>query len=170
MIATHPVSSGAVSANRRVPFACGPFPGPSSSHYWAKRLLGAMMASGYLLVGRKVRARMSLQAYITLVYGVAAVLLTGCATKTTPVDPMTTTAAINLRMAMRNLWDAHVTWTRLYIISAVAKMPDAPAAAARLMQNQDDIGNAIKPYYGDDAGMKLLRSPGAQVEDSSQLS
>lgn len=42
-------------------------------------LLGAMMASGYLLVGRKVRARMSLQAYITLVYGVAAVLLTGLA-------------------------------------------------------------------------------------------
>ncbi len=38
-------------------------------------LLGAMMASGYLLVGRRVRQRMALTAYITLVYGVAAILL-----------------------------------------------------------------------------------------------
>lgn len=38
-------------------------------------LLGAMMATGYLLVGRRIRQKMSLSAYITLVYGVAAILL-----------------------------------------------------------------------------------------------
>ena len=38
-------------------------------------LLGAIMATGYLLVGRRVRQKMHLSAYITLVYGVAAVLL-----------------------------------------------------------------------------------------------
>jgi drug/metabolite transporter (DMT)-like permease len=38
-------------------------------------LLGAVMATGYLLVGRRVRQRMDLTAYITLVYGMAAVLL-----------------------------------------------------------------------------------------------
>ncbi len=92
---------------------------------------------------------------IALTALLAAVLLTGCATKAAPVDPMTTTAGINLRMAMRDLWVAHTTWTRMYIVSAVAKLPDATDAAARLMQNQEDIGNAIKPYYGDDAGMKL---------------
>jgi drug/metabolite transporter (DMT)-like permease len=38
-------------------------------------LLGAIMATGYLLVGRRVRQKMDLRAYITLVYGIAAVLL-----------------------------------------------------------------------------------------------
>ncbi|HSR12348.1 MAG TPA: DMT family transporter [Thermodesulfobacteriota bacterium] len=38
-------------------------------------LLGAVMATGYLLVGRRIRQKVNLAAYITLVYGVAAVLL-----------------------------------------------------------------------------------------------
>jgi hypothetical protein len=56
---------------------------------------------------------------------------------------------------MRKLWEDHVTWTRLYIVSAVADLPDADATAQRLLQNQVDIGNAIKPYYGDAAGNQL---------------
>lgn len=57
--------------------------------------------------------------------------------------------------AMRALWEDHITWTRLYIVSAVAGLPDAQAAAERLLQNQVDIGNAIKPFYGDAAGERL---------------
>ena len=34
-------------------------------------------------------------------------------------------------------------------------MPDTNIVAQRLLQNQEDIGNAIKPYYGNDAGNKL---------------
>lgn len=57
--------------------------------------------------------------------------------------------------AMRKLWEDHITWTRVFIISAAADSPDKPAATERLLQNQVDIGNAIKPYYGDEAGNKL---------------
>ena len=57
--------------------------------------------------------------------------------------------------AMRKLWEDHVTWTRLYIVSAAAGLPDAQATAGRLLQNQVDIGNAIKPFYGDAAGERL---------------
>src|SRR5215216_4418583 len=60
-----------------------------------------------------------------------------------------------LRNAMRKLWEDHITWTRVFIISAAADMPDKGPATDRLLQNQVDIGNAIKPYYGDAAGEKL---------------
>lgn len=60
-----------------------------------------------------------------------------------------------LRVTMRKLWEDHITWTRMYIVSAAAGLPDADATAARLLQNQTDIGDAIKPYYGEEAGNKL---------------
>jgi hypothetical protein len=56
---------------------------------------------------------------------------------------------------MRKLWSDHVVWTRQYIVAAVANDPSAQAAATRLLKNQDDIGNAIVPYYGSDTGRKL---------------
>lgn len=57
--------------------------------------------------------------------------------------------------AMRKLWEDHITWTRLYIVSAAADLPDKDATAGRLLQNQQDIGDAIKPFYGDEAGEQL---------------
>jgi hypothetical protein len=51
----------------------------------------------------------------------------------------------------------HITWTRLYIVSAAADLPDKSATADRLLQNQADIGNAIKPFYGEAAGEQLTK-------------
>jgi hypothetical protein len=60
-----------------------------------------------------------------------------------------------LHDAMRKLWTDHTTYTRSYIVSAVAGLPDLPTVTQRLLRNQDDIGNAVKPFYGEDAGKKL---------------
>ena len=57
--------------------------------------------------------------------------------------------------AMRKLWEDHITWTRLAIVSFAGGLPDLQATEARLLANQVDIGNAIKPYYGSTAGNRL---------------
>jgi hypothetical protein len=59
------------------------------------------------------------------------------------------------RAAMRELWEDHVVWTRQVIVAIIAGTPDTDAALARLLRNQADIGNAIKPFYGDAAGEQL---------------
>jgi hypothetical protein len=62
---------------------------------------------------------------------------------------------------MRKLWEDHITWTRMVIVDFAAGLPDLPNAEKRLLRNQADIGDAIKPYYGAAAGKaltKLLRT------------
>jgi len=59
--------------------------------------------------------------------------------------------------AMRKLWEDHITWTRLYIVSFAADLPDTDAVATRLLKNQEDIGDAIRPIYGDAAGDQLTQ-------------
>jgi hypothetical protein len=62
---------------------------------------------------------------------------------------------VALRMDMRKLWEDHITWTRLAIISLEGGTPDTDATVGRLLRNQVDIGNAIKPFYGTAAGDAL---------------
>ena len=63
--------------------------------------------------------------------------------------------ALTLHDGMRTLWTEHVVYTRNFIISALAGLEDTPKVTERLLRNQDDIGNAIKPVYGDAAAKKL---------------
>ena len=56
---------------------------------------------------------------------------------------------------MRRLWEDHITWTRLAIVTFAADAKGFPATAERLLQNQEDIGDAIKPFYGEAAGDRL---------------
>jgi hypothetical protein len=68
---------------------------------------------------------------------------------------MAQSASETLRDGMRKLWEDHITWTRLYIVAASADLPVKDATAQRLLRNQTDMGDAIKPYYGDEAGTQL---------------
>jgi hypothetical protein len=59
--------------------------------------------------------------------------------------------------SMAKLWEDHIVWTRMVIVDFAAGLPDLKAAETRLLRNQTDIGNAIKPYYGPAAGHALTQ-------------
>jgi hypothetical protein len=69
--------------------------------------------------------------------------------------PMYALSRDAFQSSMRKLWEDHVTWTRLYIVSAAAGLPDTQVTAQRLLDNQRDIGNAVADFYGKAAGDKL---------------
>jgi hypothetical protein len=69
--------------------------------------------------------------------------------------PELSAKAVAFRGAMDKLWEDHIVWTRMVIVDFAAELPDLKTAEARLLRNQADIGNAIKPYYGRAAGNKL---------------
>ncbi len=62
---------------------------------------------------------------------------------------------VQLKAAMQKAWIDHTIWTRSYIVSAISNRPDQKYVLDRLLRNQQEIGDLIKPYYGEAAGNKL---------------
>ena len=67
----------------------------------------------------------------------------------------TSDAQSALRTGLRKLWADHAIWTRQYIVAFATDGADAGAAANRLLKNQEHIGAAIVPFYGQGAGDQL---------------
>jgi hypothetical protein len=76
---------------------------------------------------------------------------------------------LDLRIAMRTLWDDHTTWTRAAVVSVAGNLPDISSVVNRLMKNQEDIGNAIKPFFGEQAGMKLTELLKEHIQQAYDL-
>jgi hypothetical protein len=56
---------------------------------------------------------------------------------------------------MRKLWEQHVEWTRLAIVTFADGSAGFDATARRLLRNQQDIGNAFTTFYGRRTGHHL---------------
>lgn len=97
----------------------------------------------------------------TIILAIAGLFLfaiSGCepaGDKASPHIPPPTDAYIQLNRAMRNLWSDHMHWTYVTVDAYLNNKPAFNAHIARLLQNQRDIGNAIKPYYGQANGDTL---------------
>lgn len=83
--------------------------------------------------------------------------------------PMAVNKSHDLKIAMNKLWEDHISWTRNVILCLADGLPGADQAVKRLMQNQVDIGNAVKPYYGEDAGNKLTELLKAHIAISADV-
>jgi LysM repeat protein len=58
-------------------------------------------------------------------------------------------AQVDLNNYIRMLWEQHVFWTRLAILSIVFDLPDANATTSRLLRNPKDFEVLLRPLYGD---------------------
>ena len=72
-------------------------------------------------------------------------------------QPQQSAKALAFHRAMDKLWEDHVTWTRMVIVDFAANLPSLKTTETRLLRNQVDIGNAIKPFYGRAAGNQLTK-------------
>jgi len=101
--------------------------------------------------------RLLMAPFAMLVVGLFATGLAGAAPQDASASAVMSRQAFH--DAMRTLWAGdHIVWTRCYIVSAATlpeNLPDTGATADRLLFNQTEIGNAIKPFYGDAAGNAL---------------
>jgi hypothetical protein len=109
-----------------------------------------------ILLARPI-SRLALVALLALALGGAAIVLTPRAHDHDTASAASRADRSAFHDAMRELWEDHIVWTRMVIVSAADDLPDLSTAVDRLLRNQDDIGDAIKPFYGEAAGEELSR-------------
>ncbi len=78
-------------------------------------------------------------------------------------------SAITFKTNMRKLWEEHIFWTRNVIFCLVDDLPGNVQAVKRQLQNQIDLGNAIKPYYGDAAGDRLTELLYTHINTTTEI-
>ena len=68
-----------------------------------------------------------------------------------------TKAEVELMEHLRLLWEQHVAWTRMTIISIAESLPDVDLVTKRLLQNPIDFELALKPFYGEKLAFELAQ-------------
>lgn len=51
----------------------------------------------------------------------------------------------------RKLWEDHITWTRVVIMGILDELPGTDVYVERLLQNYEDMEEALAPHYGEEA-------------------
>lgn len=71
------------------------------------------------------------------------------------VSPLSTTKFQELHNAMQKLWSEHMQWTYQTVDAFFHEPAALESNLNRLLKNQQDIGAALVPYYGQAAGDAL---------------
>jgi len=63
--------------------------------------------------------------------------------------------AMNLSDEMNTLWEQHVFWTILFLISVAENLKDLNETEKRLLRNSVDIANIYRRYYGNSVAQRI---------------
>lgn len=90
-----------------------------------------------------------------LFVGLMSISLQSCSSDNSPFNPLTSAKFNVFDSAMQKLWADHMQYTFL-TVDAFYNNPEAlDAQLTRLLANQEHIGDAVIPYYGQEAGNAL---------------
>ncbi|AKG37846.1 hypothetical protein VK70_18675 [Paenibacillus durus ATCC 35681] len=64
-------------------------------------------------------------------------------------------AEVELNQVWRMLWEQHIAWTRMLIISIAAGLPDEALVTERLLRNPSEMGAVMRRYYGDEVAARF---------------
>lgn len=62
---------------------------------------------------------------------------------------------VNLLEQMNLVWEQHIMWTRMLLISIAENLKDLEATQARLLRNPKDIANVFRSYYGNNVASQI---------------
>lgn len=73
---------------------------------------------------------------------------------------MNSTKAVNLNLALRDLWLAHIFWARNFVMASKLDSPDGEPARAtdsRAIQNAKEIAGLLETYFGHETADRLFK-------------
>lgn len=120
------------------------------------------------MISRDRRRTPLLAGVLVAIFAMLGTVLAGCGTTSDNEMSMKNMASMSaaaphtasqaaLYTTMRELWAEHMEWTYATVAAFAADSPGLTATMKRLLRNQTDIGNAVKPLYGKKAGHELTR-------------
>ncbi len=78
-------------------------------------------------------------------------------------------SAIDFQMKLRKLWDAEAVMTRKVMLCIVDTLPGALLTSYELIQIQDEIGDALVPYFGKENSAEFIELLYAKVNFSIEV-
>lgn len=70
---------------------------------------------------------------------------------------------------LRLLWEQHVYWTRMVILSMAFDLPDVELVTNRLLQNPKDFEAVLIPFYGEDVASEFAKLFTSHIAIAAEL-